>query len=273
MTAAEFGHPEVQVLAQKSLKDAAFMNIVRWRLVNSIPECHHTYGYITKYNRIKNDIEKSHVNDAFVIAGGISQERCKSFDVKQIRRNNRSLQLNRKGFEPSIRKKRYKYSPGDLVLFKDNKNNTEARVCVVKGVFNYGEWIRLVNPIPGEKDISTNIKNVRIVKYGKGFRFSYPDLSINPDIVTVKTKEIEKTIIESIEKYETTIQYDVFGEEVIRQSKKIEKKQVIKNIKTQYDLFGKIIKQNKSKKITKKKTETVESIDSSTQIGIDNAWN
>jgi len=274
MTAAEFGHPEVQVLAQKSLKDAAFMNIVRWRLVNSIPECHHTYGYVTKYNRIRLGLEKSHINDAFVIANRnnqLNQERCKSFEVKQIRRNNRSLQLNRKGFEPSIRKKRYKYSPGDLVLFKDN--NTEAHVCVVKGVFNYGEWIRLVNPIPGEKDISTNIKNVRIVKYGKGFRFSYPDFSINPDIVNVKTKEIEKTIIEDIEKHETTIQYDVFGEEVIRQSKKIEKKQVIKNIKTQYDLFGKIIKQNKSKKITKKKTETVESIDSTTQVGIDNAWN
>ncbi len=272
MTAAEFGHPEVQVLAQKSLKDAAFMNIVRWRLVNSIPECHHTYGYVTKYNRIKNDIEKSHINDAFVIANGnnqLNQERCKSFEVKQIRRNNRSLQLNRKGFEPSIRKKRYKYSPGDLVLFKDDKNNTEARVCVVKGIFNYGEWIRLVNPIPGEKDISTNIKNVRIIKYGKGFRFSYADSLSNTNI---KTKEVEKTTKHIIENTEITKQYDVFGDEVIRQSKKIEKKQVVKNIKTQYDLFGKIINQSKSKK-TKKITEIIESIDSTTQVGIDNAWN
>ena len=282
LAAAEFGHPEVQILAKKSLKDAAFMNIVRWKLVNQLnqlklisfdqlkihnPNIDCTYGYITKYNRIRLELEKLHINDAFVISGGQNQIRSKPFEVKQIRRNNRSLQLNRKGFKPSIRRQRYKYSPGDLVLFTDDKNN--KKTCIVKGIFNYGSYIRLVNPIPGEKDISTNIKNVRIVKYGKGFRFSYADSLSSTRIK--ETKKIETVIIENIE---TTTQYDIFGDEIIKtikQSKKVEKKEktIGKVVKTQHDIFGKIIRQNKSKKMTK----IEESTDTTTQKGIEDAWN
>ncbi len=54
----------------KSFKDAAFMTTVRWRLVNSL-SCNHSYGFITKNKRIELGLEKSHANDAFVIAGGL----------------------------------------------------------------------------------------------------------------------------------------------------------------------------------------------------------
>lgn len=182
MTAAEFGHPEIQILAKKPLKDATFMNIVRSRLVDTIKkefpqyQCNETYGYITKCNRIKMGIEKSHANDAFVIAGGRNQIRSsKPYQVIQTRRNNRSLQINRKGFKPSIRRNRYKYSPGDLIKRKsllqttgwgekvDNK--IRKSIYTVKGIFNYGEWIRLENNI----NIKTN--DVRISKYGSGLCF------------------------------------------------------------------------------------------------------
>lgn len=75
----------------RGFKDATFMSIVRWMLVNSL-ECEHTYGYITKSKRIKLELEKSHYNDAFVIAGGNSQARVKPIIFEQIRRNNRSLE-------------------------------------------------------------------------------------------------------------------------------------------------------------------------------------
>ena len=74
----------------KPLKPATFMSIVRWRLVNTL-ECEHTYGYLTKSKRIEHQIEKSHVNDAFVIAGGQNQTRFPDYTVQQVRRNNRSL--------------------------------------------------------------------------------------------------------------------------------------------------------------------------------------
>lgn len=185
MSAAEFGHPEIQLMAKKPLKDAAFMNIVRSRLVETIKrefpqyQCNETYGYVTKHDRIKMGLEKTHANDAFVIAKGRNQIRSsKPYQVIQIRRNNRSLQINRKRFKPSIRRNRYKYSPGDLIKRKsllqttgwgeklDNK--IRKSIYTVKGVFNYGEYIRLNN---GEKDINIKTSDVKISKYGSGLNF------------------------------------------------------------------------------------------------------
>ncbi len=73
----------------RGFKDATFMTIVRWRLVNFI-ECLHTYGYITKTERIENSMEKTHYNDAFIISGGTVQQRIDTIIFEQVRRNNRS---------------------------------------------------------------------------------------------------------------------------------------------------------------------------------------
>ncbi|EQB72461.1 MAG: hypothetical protein AMDU4_FER2C00137G0014 [Ferroplasma sp. Type II] len=161
LTAEEFGYPEVRKRALKSLKDATFMNIVRWKLTQ-LTEAIHTFGYITKKNRISPGLDKSHANDAFVIAGGTTQARPTVFDVTQRRRNNRSLQINRKGFRPSIRRRRYPLQPGDVVEFG------ESRYGVV-GVHSYGNYVIIMN---GEKKMDVNIKKVKLVKYGKGLRFT-----------------------------------------------------------------------------------------------------
>ncbi|VVB96880.1 CRISPR-associated endonuclease Cas9 [uncultured archaeon] len=160
-TAKEFGHPEVQKQAKESLKATAFMNTVRWKFVNLL-NCEYTYGYITKCKRIKLNIEKSHANDAFVIAGGTDQERTRQYQGKQTRRNNRALQTNRNGFKPSIRRKKYGLGPSDIVYFR-------SLICTVKGVFSYGKRIRVVDSIG--TIINTNIKNVELIKYGKGLQF------------------------------------------------------------------------------------------------------
>lgn len=163
-TAEEFGHPEVQERAKEPLKAAAFMNAIRWKLVRLLG-CEHTFGYITKHNRIKLNLKKSHVNDAFVIAGGTGQ-RARPYQGTQTRRNNRALQTNRKGFKPSIRKKRYPLGPKDLVFLK-----LSSVICTVKGVFNYGNWVRIVDPIGNI--INANIKNVELIKYGKGLQLRF----------------------------------------------------------------------------------------------------
>ena len=74
----------------KGFKEATFMSMVRWRLVN-ILNCNHTYGYATKSKRIELGLEKTHYNDAFIIAGGDTQKRAEQIMFKQVRRNNRSL--------------------------------------------------------------------------------------------------------------------------------------------------------------------------------------
>ena len=153
----------------KTFKPETFMTTVRWKLVKQLNSLmpysvSHTYGYITKYNRDELGLEKSNINDAFVIAKGTNQKRCKPFIVTQKHRNNRSIQLNRKGFKPSIRRQRYKYQPNDMVKF-DNK------VYKVKGAFSYGKYIRLSD---NSNTINTNIKNVSLITYGKGLQFRHP---------------------------------------------------------------------------------------------------
>ena len=81
----------------RGFKDATFMSMIRWYMVNQLKERYNnvsfTYGYITKNHRIKNSIEKTHYNDAFCIAKGINQVRSNNvLNVEQVRRNNRSLE-------------------------------------------------------------------------------------------------------------------------------------------------------------------------------------
>lgn len=72
------------------------MSMARWKLVNSLQETgdivDHTYGYLTKSGRIALGLEKSHVNDAFVIAGGAGQKRLSSFlGMRQVRKCNHKM--------------------------------------------------------------------------------------------------------------------------------------------------------------------------------------
>ena len=162
-TAEEFGYPHIQKQAKKTLKQTASMNNIRWKLVEQL-EAEHTYGYVTKYQRNKLGLEKSHINDAFVIAGGTTQARCVPFEVVQVRRNNRAIQLNRKGFKPSIRKQRYQLQPHDLVTYN-------GKLYKVKGVFNYGKYVKLSDS--NGAVVNANIKKVELLKYGKGLVFTF----------------------------------------------------------------------------------------------------
>ncbi|OQA17136.1 MAG: HNH endonuclease [bacterium ADurb.Bin363] len=162
------GKITLTVKPSKGYREAGFMTSIRWKLVNSLKEggrnLKYTYGYITKKKRIEAGLEKSHINDAFVIAGGKGQSRSNPYSIIQHRRHNRSLQTNRKGSKPSVRKKKYPYQPGDRVRL-------ERELWTVKGVFNYGEWARLKDRNGKIKNVAT--KKIELVKYGGGFSFEY----------------------------------------------------------------------------------------------------
>ncbi|MCD5402166.1 HNH endonuclease, partial [candidate division NPL-UPA2 bacterium] len=183
----------------KPFRAATFMSSIRWRLVNEL-NCDHTYGYETKTKRIDLELEKTHHNDAFVIAGGTFQTRSEPIFFKQRRRNNRSLQKfydakyidirtgekasgkelfcgrttrnkDKNGHNQriyrgekiakgrvSIRKQRYPYQPGDIVLF-------EGKKYTVKGAHNKGTRIILA-----ETSKSVKVESVKILRYGKGLK-------------------------------------------------------------------------------------------------------
>ena len=116
----------------RGFKDATFMSMIRWYLVNELKSKHNnvsiTYGYITKNHRIQNGIEKSHLNDAFAITKGTNQARTKDrFLVIQDRLKNRSLEKFYDSKIIDIRTGK-KVSGGDLSCGRSTRNknlNTE----------------------------------------------------------------------------------------------------------------------------------------------------
>jgi hypothetical protein len=112
----------------RQYKAETFMSIVGG-MFQGILGCEIIYGYETKTKRDMLGLEKSHVNDAFVIAGGTTQERCTSGVIEQKRRNNRTLQTNRKGFIPSIRKKRYPIQSRDFIWIGRKKYLCGGTAC------------------------------------------------------------------------------------------------------------------------------------------------
>ena len=94
---------EIKLKAKRksmSLRDAAFMSIMRWDVFNKLKETYpnktirFTYGYITKRRRIENGIEKAHSADAFCIAGNLQAQRLKTITIGRcIPRHSRSLHV------------------------------------------------------------------------------------------------------------------------------------------------------------------------------------
>jgi len=113
----------------KEYKGSTFMSIIHKKFYKDLPSLEVTYGNITFVNRNSLGLEKSHSNDAFVIAGGNIQKRINPIVIKQKHRNNRSLGKQRKGFAPSSRKKRYKIQPMDLVKIAGKWLRTNGVHC------------------------------------------------------------------------------------------------------------------------------------------------
>ena len=91
------GEVELNFKRSASLRDAAFMNIMRWNVYNQLKaeldvRVSLTYGYVTKCRRIEVGLDKSHCADARCISGNPA---AKPSDVmymlKQVRRHNRKV--------------------------------------------------------------------------------------------------------------------------------------------------------------------------------------
>lgn len=182
-----------------SFRAETFMTTVRWKMVNILGS-DYTYGYITKKKRTELKLPKSHVNNAFAIAGGTAQTRCKPLTIIQVRRNNRSLQKfydakyidirtgkkvtgqdlscgrrtrNRNLDGPNLRIYRgQKLSKGRVQVRKKRHlfqpGDTaifQGKKYTVKGTQNRGDYVRLAElPKPVKADM------LKHLYYGKGLR-------------------------------------------------------------------------------------------------------
>ena len=81
-----------------NLSGAAFMNTVRWQIVNELyaafgkPFVTFTYGAMTKEKRITLHLEKSHNNDAYAMGSFHPADRCAFEHYEKVKRNNRILE-------------------------------------------------------------------------------------------------------------------------------------------------------------------------------------
>ena len=80
----------------KSFKHAAHMNIMRKQLIKRLKKehdnVHESYGYETKYYRDKQGINKSHSNDAYIIAHNFNAKTLnQEYLYKKTRRHNRQI--------------------------------------------------------------------------------------------------------------------------------------------------------------------------------------
>ena len=93
----KYHEEKVTLKVKKSFgfKAETFMTTIRRMLIDQLNNRGFTvtpsYGYITKQNRRELELPKSHVNDAFVIAGGKKQKKSTTYITKQVRKCNRKL--------------------------------------------------------------------------------------------------------------------------------------------------------------------------------------
>jgi hypothetical protein len=119
----------------KSFKDSIQVTIISKRVIdwlkeNNIPY-EETYGYITKYNRQLNGLDKSHINDAMVISGNIVNKRSYQYLMKYVRKHQRDLHdrnPKKKGYRRSCSLPKYMYGfqAYDMVKYK-------GQVCFIMG--------------------------------------------------------------------------------------------------------------------------------------------
>jgi len=156
------GKWSLTVSKHKSLKSATTMNVIRSRLLALFPDAIETFGYVTKANRYHHGIKKTHSNDAFVIAAGTSQLRTGVRSLSFKRKNNRSLQKNRNGFAPAIRRQRYAIQPKDIITWMGN-------TYTAQGVQNKGAYLKFTD---GLKSFVKSMKQIEVVYHQKGLIYS-----------------------------------------------------------------------------------------------------
>lgn len=161
------GNIKLKVNRGKSLRDAAVMGIMKWRLYDELRSLYSnvkmTFGYITKHDRIKHGIEKSHISDAFVISRNFDSYRLGYyFKQKLVRRHNRQIH-KMKILKGGIRKRNqapfkvFGFRLFDKVMFQNEIYFIYGRR--LSGQFN-------IRDINGENKKDVSCKKLRYIIHG-----------------------------------------------------------------------------------------------------------
>jgi len=171
------GKLNVKLKAGRNFKPETFMSIIRWKLVNRLKELGNavsvTYGYLTKQKRIELGLPKSHINDAFVIAGGTEQKRSSVYYfIKQVRKCNRKLY---KGIRSHIRNTAERFIKGFQRFDKVRYRGVE---CFIAGRRKTGYFS--LKKLDGT--VVSNSANYKELKLLESFRTFITEMRLLPAI-------------------------------------------------------------------------------------------
>ncbi|WP_434223575.1 RNA-guided endonuclease IscB [Fervidobacterium gondwanense] len=143
--------PKSKIEKVRILKDASHVSTIGRHIVNELKNLYEdvrvTYGSITKAKRSEFGLEKTHRNDAYVIAGGTVQKRAKEWYFgKFFRRQNRSLhKVNpiKGGIRPvNTIKQSYGFRRFDKIEY-------EGKIGIIAGTRSSGYF--LIKKLSGER--------------------------------------------------------------------------------------------------------------------------
>lgn len=176
-SAKEFGHPDVVKLAKATLKDAAAVNSVRWRLFNQLKETgldiETGTGGRTKFNRSKLGLPKAHCIDAACVGASTPDtitELPKYFDTwKATGRGSRQImQSDAYGFPRQYRSRAKRvngFATGDTVQIGSGKHaGQQGRlVARVKGPY--------VTQTGQKGRLSCSYKSLQLIQRADGWEY------------------------------------------------------------------------------------------------------
>ena len=152
-----------------SFRDAAFMSIMRWAFYNKLKELYpnikikQTYGYITKANRIANNLPKEHRIDALCIESNNNIEPIDTYYYKRkVRCHNRQIHKSKilKGG-----KRKLHQAPFEVFGFRlFDKVLYQGQECFIGGRRSNG-YFKLIN-LKGEViHESANHKKLKLINH------------------------------------------------------------------------------------------------------------
>jgi hypothetical protein len=166
------GEIKLKVRRGKSLRDAAVMNIMKEMLYKRCCEIYglncvnRTYGYITKYNRIKNNISKSHVNDAFTISRNLTANRLRdTYKILIFRRHNRKIHKDKILKGGRLKLNQSPYEVKGFRLFDIVRYNGQE--CLISGRRSTG-YFKIVDVDGGVIHESIKYDKLRLVNKRNG---------------------------------------------------------------------------------------------------------
>lgn len=154
-----------------AFRDASFMGIMRWYLLNELKNQYsdvgNTYGYITKNTRIRNDLPKEHYIDARCISGNpLAEPLGYYYYQKKVRCHNRQIHKNTV-LKGGYRKRNQ--APYEVMGFRlYDKVKWKGQICFIFGRRSTGRMdLRLLD---GTKiNASVSYKNLKVLEMRKNY--------------------------------------------------------------------------------------------------------